>query len=70
MSLPIIVKNINLKAPINSPEFTGELKAPTPTSGDSSTKLATTEFVNAKAGDYVKKSGDTMTGNLNIKKII
>lgn len=67
MSLPIVVKTINLKAPINSPEFTGEPKAPTPATGDSSTKLATTEFLTntETLTKYVKKSGDTMTGALN-----
>lgn len=32
-------------APINSPVFTGTPTAPTPTSGDSSTNIATTQFV-------------------------
>ena len=32
-------------APINSPVFTGEPEAPTPASGDSSTNIATTAFV-------------------------
>jgi hypothetical protein len=34
-----------LKAPLASPTFTGTVIAPTPTVGDSSTKVATTEFV-------------------------
>ena len=34
-----------LKAPLASPTFTGTVSAPTPTTGDSSTKVATTEFV-------------------------
>lgn len=33
------------KADLNSPEFTGTPTAPTPTAGDSSTQIATTEFV-------------------------
>ena len=33
------------KAPIASPTFTGTVSAPTPTAGDSSTKVATTAFV-------------------------
>ncbi|MDP4153533.1 MAG: hypothetical protein Q8865_08885 [Bacillota bacterium] len=37
----------NTKAPLVSPAFTGTPTAPTPTAGDSSTKLATTAFVNA-----------------------
>lgn len=35
----------NTRAPINSPSFTGTPTAPTPPSGDSSTKVSTTEFV-------------------------
>ena len=34
-----------LKAPLASPTFTGTVSAPTPTAGDSSTKVATTAFV-------------------------
>ena len=37
--------DINDKAPINSPAFTGTPQAPTPTSGDNSNKIATTQFV-------------------------
>lgn len=36
---------LNYKADLNSPAFTGSPTAPTPTAGDSSTKLATTKFV-------------------------
>lgn len=36
---------LDLKAPINNPTFTGTAQAPTPTLGDDSTKIATTEFV-------------------------
>lgn len=66
MSVPIIISTINLKAPINSPAFTGEPTAPTPASGDSSTKLATTAFLTntETLTKYVKKSGDSMTGSL------
>jgi lysophospholipase L1-like esterase len=38
-----------LKAPLASPTFTGSPTAPTPTGGDSSTKIATTAFVAAAA---------------------
>ena len=40
--------------------------APTPASGDNSTKIATTAFVNTKAGNYLPLSGGTMTGMLNM----
>lgn len=37
---------INGKAPKANPSFTGTTAAPTPTAGDSTTKIATTAFVN------------------------
>jgi len=37
---------LNAKADLNSPSFTGTPTAPTPLSGDNSTKIATTAFVN------------------------
>ena len=36
---------LNGLAPLNSPTFTGTPKAPTPTAGDNSTNIATTQFV-------------------------
>ena len=39
--------DILLKAPINSPTFTGTPSAPTPATSDNSTKVATTEYVKA-----------------------
>src|SRR5690606_35502767 len=43
-------------APINSPEFTGTPKAPTPQLGNSSTAIATTAFVQAAARGVLTKS--------------
>lgn len=44
-------------APLNSPALTGTPTAPTPTTSDSSTKIATTAFVNAEiANDVVRSS--------------
>lgn len=40
-----IITKVNTKASLDSPVFTGTPTAPTATAGDSSTKLATTEFV-------------------------
>ena len=53
-----------LKAPLDSPDFTGNPTAPTQDSGDSSTRLATTAFVAAAVaagGGYtvLQPSGDT-----------
>lgn len=39
------INDIGDLAPINSPAFTGTPTAPTPTSGDNSTKIASTEYV-------------------------
>lgn len=41
-----------LKAPLNSPTFTGTPAAPTPTAGDNDTSLATTAFVQGEKPDY------------------
>lgn len=38
------------KAPLASPAFTGNPTAPTPTTGDNNTSIATTAFVNAEIG--------------------
>lgn len=43
-----ILTQLNAKAPLASPAFTGTPTAPTPSSSDSSTKLATTAFVKAQ----------------------
>jgi len=43
------ITNLNLKAPLASPAFTGTPTAPTPAAGDNSTKIATTAFVASKA---------------------
>jgi hypothetical protein len=52
------------KANIAAPTFTGVPSAPTATSGNNTTQLATTAFVtNAVSGtDYLSKSGGAMTG--------
>ena len=51
-------------APIASPAFTGNPTAPTPAPDDDSTKIATTEYVQAELADYLPLSGGTMTGTL------
>ncbi|MBY0252869.1 MAG: hypothetical protein K2X54_16070 [Methylobacterium organophilum] len=42
-----IAAQLGLKAPLDSPTFTGQPKAPTPAAGDLSTRLATTAFAAA-----------------------
>ena len=56
-------------APIASPVFTGDPKAPTPAPGDSDTSVATTAFVHAAVaagGPYLPTAGGSLTGTLNI----
>jgi hypothetical protein len=64
----------NTLAPLASPTFTGDPKAPTPAPGDSDTSIATTAFVqgaiSTSTTNKVDKAGDTMTGNLEINKAI
>jgi hypothetical protein len=45
--------NLSAKANINSPVFTGVPEAPTPTTGDNTTKVATTAFVQTTVGAAV-----------------
>lgn len=47
---PFISTKLTALAPLASPAFTGAPTAPTPTTGDSSTKVATTAFVQANSG--------------------
>lgn len=54
------------RAPLASPTFTGTPAAPTPTVGDSSTKLATTAFVTA--ADLVLTGDINAKDALNVKK--
>lgn len=49
-----------LKAPLASPALTGTPTAPTPGAGDSSTRVATTAYVQAQG--YLPKVGGNMTG--------
>lgn len=53
--------NIDLKADIASPAFTGNPTAPTPTAGDNDTSLATTAFVTDAVGTAITNLGDTVT---------
>lgn len=48
------------KADLESPAFTGEPTAPTPVEGDSSTKIATTEFVQNALQSGAGESGTTV----------
>lgn len=60
-------QQISLRANIAGPTFTGTVSAPTPTVGDNSTKVATTEFV--QTANVVMKSyvdyQDSLKANIN-----
>jgi hypothetical protein len=56
-------------APLNSPHFTGDPHAPTPTAGDNDSSIATTAFVHAAVAalvgtGFLPLSGGTLTGPL------
>jgi hypothetical protein len=63
-------------APLASPALTGNPTAPTPTTADNDTSIATTAYVQAQgyltsstaSATFVDVAGDTMTGDLSINK--
>lgn len=57
---------LNAKAPIDSPEFTGTPKAPTPLAADDSDRVATTAYVQDKFDDTFKKTGGEITGDVTL----
>lgn len=52
----------NTKAPLASPALTGTPTAPTPTADDSSTKIATTAYVQEELGDYAPLASPSFSG--------
>lgn len=48
--------DLGLYAPINSPTFTGDPKAPTPALGDNDTSIATTSYVQSSVSGVLSKS--------------
>ena len=50
------VPSLTLKAPLESPTFTGTPRALTPILGDNSTKLATTAFVTSAVQNYLSRT--------------
>lgn len=53
----------NSKAPVNSPVFTGDPKAPTPPDGDNDTSLATTEFTQRAISQAAAINLPSVAGN-------
>jgi hypothetical protein len=59
-----LLSNINTRAPLNSPALTGDPTAPTQSSSDNTTKIATTQFVNNALIPYAPKDNPTFTGTV------
>jgi hypothetical protein len=55
--------NVNLKAPLASPVFTGDPQAPTPATADNDTSVATTAYVKANLASYAALASPTFTGD-------
>lgn len=53
----------NSKAPVNSPVFAGDPKAPTPPDGDNDTSLATTEFTQRAISQAAAINLPSVAGN-------
>ena len=61
-----LVDEIDLKAPLASPVFTGTPSGPTPPSGNNSTRFATTEFTQGELAGYLKRDGSAaLTGDMD-----
>lgn len=54
---------VDLKAPINSPTFTGTPQAPSPSTADNSTRLATTAFTQSLIASYAPLASPALTGS-------
>ena len=61
---------LNLKANLSSPTFTGTVIAPTPISNDSSTKVATTAYVQGEITDLIGGAGAAFDTLLEISASI
>lgn len=55
--------DLTLKANINSPTFSGSVKAPTPAPNSNDTTVATTEFVKSGLGSKAEKNTTVTAGN-------
>lgn len=53
---------LNATAPLASPTFTGTPAAPTPSTGDNTTKVATTAYVQSNLSSYATLASPTLTG--------
>jgi Collagen triple helix repeat (20 copies) len=55
--------DLSAYAPLASPTFTGDPKAPTPLTADNDTSIATTAFVQANLASYAPLASPALTGN-------
>lgn len=62
-----ITNALALRAPLASPALTGNPTAPTQTSGNNSTRLATTEFVQTAAAQRLATAGGSMAGSASFQ---
>lgn len=67
-AINLVTEHSTTKAPLASPVFTGDPKAPTPAAGDNDTSIATTAFVtraisNLGLGEASKRGVDTVPTN-------
>ena len=63
-----IQTQLNAKAPLASPTFTGTPKAPTAAAGTNTTQVATTAFVQTGLSDKMDKTNPTGTGSFSLNR--
>ena len=63
MDAAIAGVDLSLYAPLASPTFTGDPKAPTPATADNDTSIATTAYVQANLANYATLASPALTGN-------
>lgn len=61
---------LNLKAPINNPNFTGKPTAPTPAANADDTQIANTKFVKNSLGSSVTTHNDSTDAHANLRGTI
>ncbi len=62
MDAAIAAIDLSTLAPLASPTFTGDPKAPTPSTADNDTSIATTAYVQANLASYAPKASPALTG--------
>ena len=65
----VLTIDLSAYAPLASPVFTGDPKAPTPATADNDTSIATTAYVKANLANYLPLTGGTLSGNLTVNGV-